>query len=1092
MRFDILGPLQVSVESAEIQITARRERVLMAALLTRVNRTVSRQRLIDSIWAERVPRDAVGQLQGSVYRLRRALTAAGAPRSTIVTEAAGYRAQTDPRCLDLTEFYRLRDQARRAAEGSRAEEARHHYRSALRLWRGPALDGVDSDLIRREAAVLDEEHFQALAECLDLELALGHAGELIAELGRLVKAHPFRETVHRQFMLALYRAGRQSDALAVYRDLRRVLQQELGTEPGAELERLHQAILNRDPDLDRPSMSNDRNPATPEAAGREQIPVPRELPADVAGFTGRAGALKVLDEMYAGAERGAPAPVVITAITGTAGVGKTALAVHWAHRAADLFPEGQLFLNLRGYADEAAARPIEALAALLRSLGVPPEQIPPDEAQAAALYRSRLAGRRTLVVLDNAGSVEQVRPLLPGSPGSMALVTSRDRLQGLAARDGARRVTLDVLAPDEAYELLSRLLGVERVQAEPAEVASLAEVCGYLPLALRVAAASLADRRPIADLVARLTHGDRLAQLTADDDQASAVRATFDLSYRRLPVAERRLFRLLGLLPGPDVTPSAAAALVRRPVVEASTMLGRLAGAHLLDEHVPGRYALHDLLRQYASQLAVTEESGDQREVAQSGVYSWYLQCCDRAAGLLYPQMLRLPTPPADSSLPPAEFDGAEAAMAWLEAERSNLVAAIESAAEQGPRQFAWLLADSLRGYFWYVRHRVDWLTVALAGWSAAAQEGGPQAQTAAGLGLGTACNTMADYARAISHLLPALKAGQRADWPAGHAAVLGNLGIAYWSLGRLSEAEAHCEQALAVGRAGSATSGELNHSLNLGLIRQELGQLERAHACTSHALLLARQLEYRLSEAVALLNLGGIDHERGRLDLAYAHYATALSIVREIGDRHGEAVAIAGLASVDTDRGRWASSHDHAVTAATLLAGIGDRPSEAAARNTLGTIHLRSGEPRRAADQHRRALDLAREIGARRPEVMALLGLAAAAEAEGDGAEASSHAQLALDLARTTGYAVPEGQALTVLSRLRHAGGDLVAADRTAQQALEIHRKTGHRLGEASTLVVLGHLRRAAGGVAEADADHRAARELFTEIGAPLPDGLT
>lgn len=376
MRFGILGALQVSVESAEIQITARRERVLMAALLLRANRTVSRQRLIDSIWAERVPRDAAGQLQGSIYRLRRVLTAAGTPRSIIATEVAGYRAQIDPQCLDLTEFYRLRDQARRAAGDSRAEEARHHYRSALHLWRGPALDGVDSDLIRREAAILDEEQFQALAECLDLELALGRAGELVAELGRLVKAHPYRETVHRQLMLALYRAGRQSDALAAYRDLRRVLQQELGTEPGAELERLNQAILNRDPELDRPSTSGDREPAVPGTAGNEQTPVPRELPAHVAGFTGRAGALKVLDEMYAAAERGTPAPVAITAIAGTAGVGKTALAVHWAHRAADRFPEGQLFVNLRGYAVEAAMRPIEALAAMLRSLGVPPEQIP--------------------------------------------------------------------------------------------------------------------------------------------------------------------------------------------------------------------------------------------------------------------------------------------------------------------------------------------------------------------------------------------------------------------------------------------------------------------------------------------------------------------------------------------------------------------------------------------------------------------------------------------------------------------------------------------------------------------------------------------
>jgi DNA-binding SARP family transcriptional activator len=469
MRFEILGPLRVRPDGHEMAITAGRERALLAMLLFHANSTVPTGQLIDAMWSTDPPGNARNQLQQCISRLRRRLGAAGSTGPAISTEPVGYRITVNPTDLDLYEFRRSVAEARTAAHTGNHHDARTSYRTALARWRGPALAGIDNHHIRQAAATLDEERLHVLEECLTSELEAGGAGELVAELTDLVAQHPHHEALHHALMLALYRAGRQADALAAYRHARRLLSDELGTEPGTDLRQLHRAILNRDPTLD---VAPPPRPAT-----TPPPPTPRELPPHVAGFTGRDDALKALDELLPHRDE-ATGPVVISTITGTAGVGKTALAIHWAHRVADRFPDGQLYLNLRGYATEVPLRPIEALSTMLRSLGMPPDQIPVDEAEASARYRSVLADRRVLIVLDNAGTVDQVRPLLPGSSGCLALVTSRDRLAGLVARDGARRLTLDVLPADEAHTL-----GSERVRAEPEATAQLATACARPPRA---------------------------------------------------------------------------------------------------------------------------------------------------------------------------------------------------------------------------------------------------------------------------------------------------------------------------------------------------------------------------------------------------------------------------------------------------------------------------------------------------------------------------------------------------------------------------------------------------------------------------------
>jgi DNA-binding SARP family transcriptional activator len=561
--FGLLGPQAVRRGGVKIPVPPGKQRVVLAALLLNANRPVPLDELAEALWGTSPPVSARATMQNYVMRLRKAL---GGNR--ITTQPGGYQISVDPGELDLSRFETLLATARAAARDGSWDASAREAEAALALWRSEPLAGVESEYLAvRELPRLAELRLQALETRIDAELHLGRQSEVVSDLQQLASVHPLREHLHALLMLALYRDGRQGEALAAFQRARQVLVDELGTEPGSELRELHQRILAADPTLDVPA------PGRP-TAGAPAPALPRELPAGIRHFTGRGGELKELTGLLDQTTEQSPT-VVISAIGGTAGVGKTALAVQWAHQVAGRFPDGQLYVNLRGYDPGQPLTAADALAGFLRALGVAGPDIPAEEDERAARYRSLLAAKRILVVLDNAGSVEQVRPLLPGSPGSVVLVTSRDALSGLVARDGAHRLDLDLLPLPDAVNLLRALIG-DRVDDDPQAAAALAEWCARLPLALRVAA-ELAVTRPqvsLGGLAAELADQQRrLDLLEAGGDPRTAVRAVFSWSYRHLGPEAARAFRLAGLHPGPDFDPAAAAALTSTTVGQARHLI---------------------------------------------------------------------------------------------------------------------------------------------------------------------------------------------------------------------------------------------------------------------------------------------------------------------------------------------------------------------------------------------------------------------------------------------------------------------------------------------------------------------------------------
>ncbi|MGN9908730.1 tetratricopeptide repeat protein [Phytohabitans sp. LJ34] len=988
--------------------TGRRQATVLALLLANAGQVIPLERLVDAVWDDDPPATARRQIQNDVSALRRALSGGGARDSTIVSDGRGYRIVPRPGELDAQVFTDLVAEALDQAGRAESTAAAAKLRSALRLWRGPALSGLSGPAIDAVVLRLEEQRLTAVEECFDLELGLGRARELVGEIAELVAAHPLRERLVGQLMLALHGSGRQSEALAAYDRLRVRLADELGLTPGSPLQRLHTAILRNEsevwPRSETPTPAGDDGPA-PE--------IPAQLPADVPGFTGRADHLRTLDELLPGHPGRAASTVVISAIAGTAGVGKTALAVHWGHRVRGRFPDGQLYLNLRGFAGEAPVRPIEALAHMLRSLGEPAEQIPVDVQTAAGRYRSLLADRQMLVVLDNAANADQVRPLLPGSPGCLVLVTSRDRLTGLLARDGAESLPLDVLSPDEAHALLAAVLGPDRVAAEPAAVEELARTCSYLPLALRVAAANLICHPwpSVADYVTALREGDRLSALDVDGDEQTEVRRAFDLSYRTLHPDARRAFRLLGLAPGPDITVEAAAALAGTDTAQARRQLDSLVAVHLVNHPVLGRYSCHDLLRHYAAERAHAEDSGHDRQAALRRLHDWYLNGADSAARMLYGQSMRLPMPAVDVPTPAAMADEA-AALAWLDAERANLVAAIRHAAAHGPRSGAWLLADALRGYFWLGMHIVDWQDAAKTALTAAEAEGDLRAQAALHLSLGDSHYRQGRRELAIALYEPALALAERIGWAQCEAAATCQLGVMHRDSGRLRDAVDYLEQGLKLCRANGWRFGEGVTLIHLGRAYLHMGRLERASECCATALTINRAIGSRLGEATDLGYLGEIRHAQGRLDEAMEYLTEALPLFQELGDRTNEATTLRVLAAVRCDVGAVDEAARLGQSALALTRELGERRIEAEILNTLGALAHRTGRHDDAARHHERALALARETGDRHPEALALVGLAGAFRALGRHDEALDHASRALAIARQLEYGLVEEQA--------------------------------------------------------------------------------
>ena len=1058
----LLGSVEAHVDGRPIALGPRKQRFVLAILALEAAHQVPMERLVDLIWPDGPTPSATHAVRVCVSGLRAAFTGA----VDILAQGSGYLLAVDPTTVDAHRFRALLAAARVASSDT---ERLGLLDRALGLWSGPALGGTAPPATReRLCAGLEEARLAAIEDRVDAQLRLDRHRELVDELADLTSTYPLRERLAGQQMVALYRSGRSGDALAAYRRVRHDLAEHLGLDPGAALQRLEVAILRDDVQL--PTVDGGGSALVQAPVQATSAPPPAQLPAAVDGFAGRADALVVLTELAASHATTGQVAVIV----GAAGVGKTALATHWAHQRRNRYPDGQLYVNLRGHGSGTPMRPEQALGGFLRALGVPPEQVPLDVDEAAALYRTLLADRRTLVLLDNAVGVDQVRPLLPAGTGCMAVVTSRDRLAGLAVRDGARVMRLETLDADESLDLLTGVMGGARLDREQGSAAEMARLCGHLPLALRIAAAQLVRHpdRSIADLVARLRHGDRLAALEIEGDEQSAVRAAFDLSYVALKPEAQRLFRFAGLLPGSDLSEPAAASLIGRPRGgEVTRSLNQLTDAHLLGEPTAGRYVLHDLMRLYAQTLTDAEDSAAERSAATARLYGFYLRTADSAARLLYPQMQRLPHPP-EYAQPADSTDGAEtadrvdltdradltdptAALAWLEAERSNLVAAAERAADSGPRPVAWLLVDTLRGYFWMRRHTSDWLAAGAAALAAATMDGDDHGLAAAHLCLAQAHRFLSHHDTAIDHFAEAGSHASRAGWRPGAAAATGSIANLYRDQGRLTDAAEYHRQARAIFQQIGESGGEAVSLTNLGNVQIDSGALRDGAGNLAAALDIYHRIGADNARAHVLNSLGCAYRFQGKLDAARDHLDQALALHRAAGSREGEADTLNNLAEVHLDGGRIDEARQLAQISLAIAQDAGDRRVEADASHTLAVVERLQGAAGSRWDE--RALALARETGYTRGEALALIEMAHSRLDGGDRSEALTAAREALDSARQAGYRLIEAEALTLLARVELADGRPRDALVHASEALAIHQQTGNPLGVRRAEEVLG-----------------------------------
>jgi DNA-binding SARP family transcriptional activator/Tfp pilus assembly protein PilF len=984
LEFCLLGPVLVRRGGVPVPVPRGRQRALLAVLLLNAGRVVSVAEIAETLWGTAPLPSASATVRNYVKRLRRVL--GNADRTRILTQSPGYVIRVDPGELDVTRFEALLDGARGAARGGSWEEAADQARLALALWRGEPLADVESEaLALREVPRLTELRLQAAELRIDAELRLGQPGRaaaVIAELERLAAAHPLREHLHALLMLALYRDGRQAEALAVYRRTRRLLVAELGAEPGTELRELHQHILTTGQVMTGPQSGRLAPGAAPSAGTGDRPVVPRELPGTVPQFVGRAAELADLTGRLEPATAQRLGTLLISAIAGMPGVGKTALAMQWAHQVADRFPDGQLHVNMRGYHPGPPRPAADVLAGFLRSLGVAEQDIPAGTEERAARYRSLLAGRRMLVVIDNATDAEQIRPLLPGSPSCVALVTSRDALAGLVARDGARRLDLGPLPPADAVELLRALIG-ERVDAEPAATATLARYCARLPLALRVAAerTAAAPAVSLTDAAAELADlRERLDLLDAAGDRLTAVRAVFSWSVQHLDDEAARAFRLLGLHPGADLDTYAAAALTGTTLRQARWLLNRLARAHLIHPLGTGRYGMHDLLRVYAAERAAVHDSEQERRAALTRLFDHYLATAAVAAGTLFPADPDQPAVPQAAG-PVSPITSPAAALAWLDAQRSALVAVAAHAADHGWPGHAIGLAATIFRYL-DVGHFTEAAAMHSHARRAAARAGDRAAEAAALTMLGTAHAGLGRLRPATSHLEQAL-AMCRADGDRiGEARALGNLGMADYCRGSYRQAAVCHRKALAIYLAADDHAGQARELHALGLVALRQGRYEQAAGHLGRSLVLFRDVGTPAGEAFVLGHLGELELRQGRYAQAADHLRRSLGLSRKIGSRLCQAQALAALGMSELRQGRRQQALDHLRQALEIHRQAGNRSGQAEALNGLGEAFLAAGQADQASARHADALSLAIQCGDKREQARAQSGLASACRA--------------------------------------------------------------------------------------------------------------
>ncbi|MEV4658638.1 BTAD domain-containing putative transcriptional regulator [Micromonospora sp. NPDC049301] len=908
--FGLLGDLQAQVDGQPLNLGHVRQRCVLAALLVDVNQVVQVGQLIDRVWGEHAPSGAHATLYSYLSRLRTCLTTAD--DTQIVRQSGGYLLAADPDSVDLHRFHRLAGLARTTPD---AAQALRIFEESLNLWRGEPLTPLDTPWANGLRDALQRDRIAVDRDRTDLALRHGQHATLAPYLMACVEEHPLDERLVGQLMLALSRSGLQAEALDQYDRLRRRLADSLGVDPTPELQRLHTDVLKGDTEL--------RDPAGPVVVG--EATVPRQLPAPPPHFAGRARELAELTRLLSVRDDGEQA-VAMCAVGGPGGVGKTSLALRWAHDNLASFPDGQLYVNLRGFDPAGPMTPEVALRGFLDGLRVPAASVPADLDARAALYRSLVAGRRMLILLDNAHGLEQVVPLLPGGPGCVVLITSRVRLGGLITTYGARWVALDVLDGDEAHDLLARLLSRQRADAEAASLREIVRRCGGLPLALSIVAARavMQPGLPLDAVTEELREeATRLDALNAGDLTAD-LRAVFATSHHRLAAAPSRLFLLLGLAPGPEIGLAAAARLAGLPPTRTRLLMQTLQDHHLVQQHRPERYRLHDLVRLYAADRAHRDQPPELLAAALLRLVEHYLHTAQRAARVLDPQREPVAEWPAPTDESVAEFSGQPEALAWFAREHPMLLAALEHTTAQGLDRHTWHLAWTLETFLDYQGHWRDW------------------AQT--------------------QRL--ALDAARRLQDPLRQAHAYRSLGLADTQLGLLDEAYDNQRRALALFGELGDEGRQADIARGLGWICHQRGNWAEALDFNQQALKLYQHLDHRPGQALALNNLGWLHVLLGEHRQALAFCAEAVAVHQKIGDAHAEAGAWDSLGFAHHHLGEYAQAVRCYERALELVRGFHDGFNEADILRHLAETRQATGDPDAARGCLEAALTLLKQLG--------------------------------------------------------------------------------------------------------------------------------
>lgn len=888
----VLGPIEVRTGTGWRGIAAPQQRVALAVLTMNRRALVGAGRLAEDLWPGRPPRNPVNQLHVLIHRLRQRLGDHDA--SILQSRSAGYVLMLKDEQTDVGRFESLLLRAGAALRGGQPQVAERLCIEGMGLWRGELFAGTELPASLSGVAMrLAEERLDLQETQIDAAMLLGRHKELIPSLTEATAKHPLREHLWAQLMQAYYRSGRQADALEVYRKVYKLLDEELGAEPGQELQSLHKRILANDRSLLASHQADILRTSLP-ASPRTR---PRQLPAAGRHFTGRTEELRQLSKIADSTADGEQPTIAV--LTGPGGIGKTSLAVHWGHRSADRFPDGQLYVDLRGFGPgRRPGKASETVSYLLTALGVGIEQQPSTLDAKTGLYRTLMAGRQMLLILDNARDAAQVRPLLPGSGRSLVIVTSRSPLTSLAAVEGAHILHLDVLSPRQADELLRLYIGEERVAAEPDAAAAVARCCAYLPLALTVAAsrAAILPNMSLSSLAEELEDAQTLPE-TLNAGERADVWAVLSWSYRAASPAAQRMFRLLSTHPGPDLTVEAAAHLIDATVPQTRQLLHELTMTSLISEKTRGRYSFHDLLRAYSRDLASSEDTAAQRDDALGRLLDYYVHLAHRAAVTLEPDREHEIDPPSVQGTQAAALTDPQEALAWFAAEHRTLIGLVDAAFASHRYVQAWQLGWAMTDYCRRSGGWDDWLHVARVALDASSSLGDIRAMAHAQRSLGRAYCWRGRLDEGQRNLSEALSMFEAACDTAGQGHAHRNLAYLYERRCDDAQALEHAELAVRCYRAASHEAG-IARSLNtLAWYLARTGQWDQAIEHGEDALRMLQGLGHRSGEAATWVTLGYAHHRLGDFAKAVECFENGLTILREIGDHDSESDALVHLA---------------------------------------------------------------------------------------------------------------------------------------------------------------------------------------------------